>query len=56
MGVLAKIIGIVVLICGLLIMGGSVFFTPLNQLIGTYGGLAVGGVIAIIGVLIAVLG
>lgn len=49
MGVLAKIIGIVIVLCGLAIIGGSTFFTPLNQTIGTYGGLAVGGVIAIIG-------
>ena len=56
MGALAVIIGIVMVLCGLAIMGGSVFFTPLNQLIGTYGGMAVGGVIAIIGVLIALFG
>lgn len=56
MGVLAKIIGVVMVLCGLAIMGGSLFFTPLNHLIGVYGGFAVGGVIAIIGVLIAVYG
>lgn len=56
MGALTKIVGIVILLCGLLIMGGSVFFTPLNQLIGTYGGMAVGGVIAIIGLIIVLIG
>jgi hypothetical protein len=56
MGVLTKIVGIVILLCGLAIMGGSVFFTPLNHLIGTYGGMTVGGIIAIIGLLIAVFG
>jgi hypothetical protein len=56
MGGLAVIVGIVVLLCGLAIMGGSVFFTPLNHLIGIYGGMTVGGIIAIIGVLIAIFG
>lgn len=56
MGGLAVIVGIVVFLCGLAIMGGSVFFTPLNHLIGIYGGMTVGGIIAVIGVLIAIFG
>jgi len=56
MGGLTKIVGVIILLCGLAIMGGSVFFTPLNQLIGTYGGMTVGGIIAIIGAIIALFG